>query len=242
MKKFRIRRANAGDIPQLMELDRAVWAEITDAEFLWTAKQFAHQLEVAGEYYYVAEIASSTSLCGYVTAIPMTIPVGELSSRMGTWEEMSSGGNYDRLDASGNCLYGVSLAVHPWYRQMGVADRLIEKEFSLAVSNGMEFGFLGGRLPGMAAYLEEHPDTTPEEYFQLRRPDGKAYDPELRLYERDFEVIRIIPEYFPDPESLDFGVLLLWMNPMPRWLPDGLNGFLFKVMLGAFGMYTKLRS
>ena len=43
---------------------------------------------------------------------------------------------------------------------------------------------------------------------------GIPRDPEIAFYQRSgLKIIKIIPEYFRDVESLNYGVLVAWENP-----------------------------
>lgn len=233
-KYWRIRRAVVADIPQLMRVDREVWAEITpEVDFLWTAEQFKHQIEVAKCFYFVAEHRKTGEILGYVTGMPLRLPRNQLESTVTTWEKLCSGGDYDAVDHKGNAVFGVAMAVVEKARNSGIAVDLMAEEFSEAIYHGIEYGFLGGRLPGLAKWLEDHPDDTAWSYANLRRDDGKLVDPEMRLYEQDFRYVGLLPEYFPDPDSCNFGVLWEWPNPMPRWMPKLMAGILFQLTLAA---------
>jgi ribosomal protein S18 acetylase RimI-like enzyme len=53
-----------------------------------------------------------------------------------------------------------------------------------------------------------------EEYVYARTKTGRVLDPELALYlSLGMKIEKIIPNYFDDPESLNYGVLVSWANP-----------------------------
>jgi hypothetical protein len=54
-----------------------------------------------------------------------------------------------------------------------------------------------------------------EDYVYGMRKSGKPLDPELYFYMKNgFEIVDIIPKYMEDPDSLDYGVLIRWENPL----------------------------
>ncbi|HSX14902.1 MAG TPA: GNAT family N-acetyltransferase [Candidatus Saccharimonadales bacterium] len=211
--RISIRRARLSDVPQLIEVEHASWEAACDPEDMFTTEQFEAHIRNVGDYFFVAEERQTGRLVGYVSALRVDIPVSEVEERVTTWYALTGDGEYTGHQPNGQCLFGGSLGVIPESQRSGIGDRLIEREFREIVRHGMTFGALGGRLPGMAAYLAEHPESNPEHYFQLTREDGKPYDPELRFYADDFEVRKLLPEYFKDRESCNNGVLLVWRNP-----------------------------
>ena len=54
-----------------------------------------------------------------------------------------------------------------------------------------------------------------EDYVFGKRKSGKPLDPELYFYLKNgFKIVEVIPGYMHDPESLDYGVLIRWDNPI----------------------------
>ncbi len=55
---------------------------------------------------------------------------------------------------------------------------------------------------------------TAEEYLEAKNARGEPLDPEVRFYKRaGLKIGKVIPGYFDDPDSLSYGVLLIWENP-----------------------------
>ncbi len=64
---------------------------------------------------------------------------------------------------------------------------------------------------------------TPQEYIAAKTSSGKCLDPEIWFYlKAGLQIVKVIPDYFEDPESCNNGVLLAWKNPFHnkplRWL------------------------
>lgn len=229
---YRIRRARETDLDDLVKVEAASWESACDANDMFSRAQFAAHLEVNPADFFVAEDVRSGRLLGYVSGVRRQIPLDELDDRVSTWYALTDDGWYSSHEPTGNALFGASLGVLPEAQRRGIGDRLVEREFVQLVGDGCDYGFLGGRLPGMADHLRRHPDSTPEEYFAKTRPDGRPYDPELRFYADDFEIRQLLPGYFSDAESCNYGVLLVWPNPFPRWLPRQLAGLALRAVLG----------
>jgi hypothetical protein len=69
--------------------------------------------------------------------------------------------------------------------------------------------YLGSPLPGLRAWRERNPDLPVETYVH-DRSKGVPRDPQLRYYHgrgiRRIEAVK--PDYFPHPESLDYGAVI----------------------------------
>jgi len=210
---FQIRHARPSDVDQLVVIEKAAWEAACDPDDMFTAEQFARQIEYVGGFIFVAEEEGTGRLLGYVSALRLDIPLDAVVQHATTWYELTGDGWYTTHQPNGLAQFGGSIGVPPEDGGEGVGQSLIERELVEMVREGMEYTFLGGRLPGMRDYLATHPGTTPEAYFKLTRDDGLPYDEQLRYYVELFEPIKLMPGYFRDQESCDYGVLLLWRNP-----------------------------
>jgi len=93
------------------------------------------------------------------------------------------------------------------------------------IRGDMRFAILGGRLPGYRAHANL---MSAAEYAVARTPGGQYLDAQVSMYHEDgLEVLDVVPDYFPDPESCDYGVLLRWRNPFYGWPKPLLWSFAF---------------
>jgi ribosomal protein S18 acetylase RimI-like enzyme len=232
-RKYRIRKARLEDLDQLESVEKASWEAACDPQDMFTKGQFQRHIEEVGDYIFVAEERSTGRLLGYASALRVDIPLDEIEEQVTTWYSLTEDGWYSNHAPDGQTIFGGSLGVLPECQRSGIGDRLVEAEFVKCVRLGLEYGFLGGRLPGMAEYLANYPGSSPEKYFELKRDDGKPYDPELRFYAADFEIRKLLPGYFKDKESCDHGVLLVWRNPFYqiKRLPPFVAVKVFKAVL-----------
>ena len=54
---------------------------------------------------------------------------------------------------------------------------------------------------------------TAEEYISGKR-NNRSLDPELAFYAKlGLKVIKALPNYIDDPDSCNYGVLMVWKNP-----------------------------
>jgi hypothetical protein len=109
-------------------------------------------------------------------------------------------------------LYGVDLSVSR-YAPRATTARVFSAGLELTIRLGVDGVYWGSRLPRYYKYASS---MTPGEYLRARTNTGRFLDPELELYSKvpGVEVLGIVPEYFKDWESGDFGAILCWRNPL----------------------------
>jgi hypothetical protein len=135
-----------------------------------------------------------------------------------TWAEITGNGMIASSHRpEGEYLYGINLSVHHSMRGRHLSLDLFLHVWANIILNNKRGTFLGSRIPYFRSYKKRNPEASAEEYVKLKR-NGHAYDPELRLYEKDgLKPVKILPGYFPDPPSLDYGVLVYRNNPFYNW-------------------------
>jgi ribosomal protein S18 acetylase RimI-like enzyme len=114
----------------------------------------------------------------------------------------------------GNALYVVSVGVGIDAQGRGVGGKLVQSQLELAKKLGLKYLFLGARAPGYDAYCKNNGEISAEEYLKLKNDKGETTDPEVRFYERQgLHLARIVPNFEPDSQSRDFGIVMVWENP-----------------------------
>jgi hypothetical protein len=136
-----------------------------------------------------------------------------------TWADITSNGTLaESHDPKGDYSYGINLSVHYKANGLNISDALVMYGLAVMVRNNKKGGFIGSRIPGFKSFLKYHSGSSIEDYVNLRRKNGKLRDYELSLYEEaGFKVVKILPNYFPDPASLNFGALVYKKNPFYNW-------------------------
>lgn len=132
-----------------------------------------------------------------------------------SWEEITDNGWIRQThNPEGNALYLASVGASPKAAGLGVGSTLVQEQIALAKKRGLRYLVLGSRIPRYHHYHQQHGDTSIEEYVSLKRGD-EAYDPEIRFYERNgLKVVKIVPNYMEDdPESENYGAVMVWENP-----------------------------
>ncbi len=193
---MKIRRCRKEDLPQLVDLDHKVWPF-----FPATPEMILSRIKTFRPGQFLAECNGRVVGAVYT----QRINYDEWAKKKFTWMEITDNGtikNTHRPD--GDTLYGVGLAVKREFQGRGVSLRLIIAAGQLAIRLNVKQILLGSRVPS----YHRHSEIPINEYLENPR------DPELRFYLRyGVEFIKVLPDYMPDPESLNFGVLIGRRNP-----------------------------
>ena len=214
-KKIKIREATIKDIPQILKIERGAWKEAGAA----SREMFESRIKTFPEGTLVAERD------GEVLGVVSTERINyNIKKDAYTWYEVTDSGFIrNSHNPNGNIIYGVDMSVRPSFQNLGVGTRLLESIGKLAIRYNLKFGMLGGRIPNYYKYADK---MSVEEYIKSTVNVGgkeKSLDPEINFYKKaGLKIVKIIPNYYKDPDSLNYGVLLLWKNPFYnkwyRWL------------------------
>ncbi|MEE2630797.1 MAG: GNAT family N-acetyltransferase, partial [Actinomycetota bacterium] len=116
-------------------------------------------------------------------------------------------GNH-RADA--DWYYGVTIAVDPGYRRLGIGQQLYVRRKELVRRLGKAGIVAGGVIPGYA----DHMDAMSADEYVDEVKAGRLYDPTLSFQlENGFEALGAIPDYMEDPAVGGNAVLIVWRNP-----------------------------
>lgn len=132
-----------------------------------------------------------------------------------TWDDFTDSGMIEKTyNASGNALYVVSVGVAGDAQGHGLGARLVEEQKKVAEKIGVGYLFLGARIPGYASYVKQHGEISVEDYLKQTTSKGEPIDPEIRFYQRQgLRPARVISNFEPDDQSLDYGVVMVWQVP-----------------------------
>lgn len=208
-KQIIIREASLSDVDDIVMLEEEVWGQegADEKKIKARIKTFPAGNLIA---IYDGNVVGYTSF-QYVNNV--------INGPIFTWAEITNNGKTEKSHKpNGEFSYGINLSVHPSVNGLKVSESLIMHGLADMVKNNKKGGLIGSRIPGFAKYRKRHPDMKVEDYIKLRRHNGKLRDSELALYEDDgFKPVKILPGYFPDPASLDYGVLVYNKNPFYNW-------------------------
>lgn len=199
-----LRMARENDIDQLLYLEEEAWLPGQRAD----REMFESCIKTFPDGIFVAEEK------GKIVGVVVTQIVNynyELEDFSLNWCEATDNGRIkDTHNPNGDTLYGVNLSVSR-HASRNVSRLLLELVGKLAIKHNLKRGILGGRLPRYHKYKNK---MSAEEYIHAISETGRTLDPELYLYQKiGLKMIKLLPNYFNDPESCNYGVLLVWENP-----------------------------
>ncbi|MEK7502723.1 MAG: GNAT family N-acetyltransferase [Patescibacteria group bacterium] len=204
--------ANKDDfLEQVMEVERSAWPPELQA----SKSKFESRFNIFPQGFFVVR------LDGKIKGVTTSQLTQYDPSLAHTWDEITDGGMIKEThgrrifwQTSADDLYVVSVGVAADAQGRGVGGKLVQAQLELAKKLKSGYLFLGARAPGYDPYCKEHGEISIEEYLKLKNDDGDTLDPEIRFYERQgLRPAKIIPNFEPDPQSRDFGVVMVWENP-----------------------------
>jgi len=198
----RIRQARFRDTGRILRIEREAWPEGLRA----TREMLHSRLKTFPEGFLCAE--ANGEIQGFVVTEILNYDIRKSSL---SWQEATDNGYITRThNPDGDTLYGVSLSVSPCARK-GVAVALLEAAGKLVIKYGLKQAVFGSRIP---RYHRHAFKMSVEEYIKSRTVSRRPLDPELGIYQSvGLKPVKIIPGYIDDPQSLDYGILVVWENP-----------------------------
>lgn len=196
----KLRNATLNDVNEIEKVEQKVWGnEAAGIDMI------ASRIETFPEGTIVAVKS------GKIIGVVFTQLINGKNSGAKTWYEYTDNGLLKNThDPKGDTLFGVDLSVLPEHSGKGVGTNLLIAVGELGVRLGLKKGMLGGRIPLYKDY--DHMDVN--DYIKAKDDNGRIIDPEIRFYKRAGLTIKgVVPNYFKDPDSKDYGVLLEWQNP-----------------------------
>jgi GNAT superfamily N-acetyltransferase len=189
VSELTFRSARPSDLDELLRVEKATWPP--DQQF--TRSNFESQLRVFPE----------GIICGFAPEMIGMFVVTRLdydSLTATDWYSICDDGDFEKtFDPDGPDVYGVSMSVAAEARGKGFGSAIVREVIERSRAWGARRFLVGARMP----WYHEHTDMPPEDYVR----EGK--DPQVEYYRRGgVEVIKVLPDYFRDPDSLDFGVLM----------------------------------
>ena len=154
-----------------------------------------------------------------------------------SWADLSDDGWCKNHVPDGPVLFGVDLSVSRFAPRSASAVMFVAG-LTLTMRLGVEALYWGSRLPRYHKYADR---MSPDEYVHATNSRGRYLDPEIELYSRvpGVDVVGVVPNYFKDWESDDFGAIFRWRNPIRR-LPV-LRPFADQVLRGVYAV-DRMRS
>jgi hypothetical protein len=193
---------------EFTRINKEVWGNIIDSQYIWTKEMLMSQFQICPQLLYCAFENGKM----VATASGIFTTEEDLKNHK-SWLGKTGDGYYTTHKPDGNVGFGADLSV------LREAVKKTSDKIMLALllvtilGEGLKSLFLGSRIPSYHKYK----NMKVEDYVFGKRKSGKPLDPELYFYQKlGFEIVEIIPEYMEDPESLNYGVLIRWNNPLYR--------------------------
>jgi len=200
--RLAVRTARASDIPGCVALQAEAWERSSRA----SEAQLRRRLERHPQGFFVA--LAGERVCGSLTTIRLATYAFDDPP---DWYTATGSGWGDTHDPAGAILYGFDLSIARGAPRESLR-RLLEAALEYAVRENLRSVVGGFRI----AHFQKWASTmTAEQYVSSRRGSGHLLDPLLARIVRNStaEVVKVVPNYFSDSASHDFGVVVRWDNP-----------------------------
>lgn len=232
------RAATIDDVDTLVAIDMAAFSGVyenydQDPKSLEAElrEKFAGRIEkVGGRWIRICEVDGVPS--GFIMACPTSKSPNDFES----WEKTTDNGTLETTyDPDGRNAYVVSLSVLPAASKQRGHDMMIAHMMGEFMEAGMELAYFESRMPGLRNWVEDRCEEEGRDISTLTEADKTAFalhyfglkaevrgrevplDRLLRLYERmGCRFTKVVPNAYKDEESMDFGVVAVFDNPLPR--------------------------
>ncbi len=193
---------------EFIKINKEVWGDIINSQYIWTKEMLMNQFQLCPQLLYCA------FKNGKMVATASGIFTTENDfKKHKSWLEKTGNGFFTTHRPDGDIVFGADLSV---IREAlpKTSDKIMFTGLIITIlGDGLKSLYLGSRIPS----YHKHKNMKVEDYVFGKRKSGKPFDPELYFYQKlGFEIVEIIPEYMEDPESLNYGVLIRWNNPLYR--------------------------
>ena len=201
--KVKVRPARIEEMDAIMRVEESAWDEGQRAK----REQWEARIQTFNEGTLVATV--SDKVVGLLSTEIIQKYDFDLDAM--SWPEVTDNGYIRNTHTQdGTYLYGADLSIARG-APASVKTGLLVAAGELAVRRGLKGILLGGRIPGYHRFAHR---MSPHDYVFGKRASGHPLDPEIYMYSKySVKPIKVIPNYFADPKSMDYGVLLFWANP-----------------------------
>jgi hypothetical protein len=166
-------------------------------------------------------------------------PTSKTPAQFKSWEQTTDNGTLENTyDPNGDNIYIVSLTMEGCGQE--ARNRVFLNQIGKMVQGGYKLAFCESRLPGLRGWMQdqctehnldfdglskEQQFAFAERYFRATKTNSKGQevplDPMIRLYSRvGWTFDRVVPDAYVDEPSMNFGVVGVFKNPMPKLLRD----------------------
>ncbi|SDO61653.1 GNAT family N-acetyltransferase [Alkalicoccus daliensis] len=199
-----VRSYSPADYPALLQIQKEAFPPPFPEDLWWSKDHIKAHTETFPE-------GAMIAFDGEEAAGSSTALLTAFTKEDHTWDEVADNGYIRQShDPQGDTLYGIDVCVRPAFRGRGIAGALYEARKQLVRELGLKRYVAGCRIPE----FHKHADTLDVHAFIKEVEAGNVYDPVLSfMLKQGLQVLRPIPGYLDDEESLHYGVLVEWKNP-----------------------------
>lgn len=241
---FKHRLATLADIEEIVDVDIRAFQKVyevydQDPEQLRQelVKKFSGRLEKTGGKW-LTVLINKDKIVGFMNSCPTSKSPEDFRS----WEETTNNGTLDgTYDPDGKNVYIVSLSMLPEGSRDSGQNMLFAQQMANFVRGGYERAFFESRLPGLRIWMQdqciksgtdieqltaEQKQTYAEQYLDLRTIIGGKEvrkDKLNRIYDASgCSIGNVVAGAYKDHPSMDFGVVRIFENPLPKKLQKNL--------------------
>jgi len=228
---FKTRHADENDIEQLLEIEfdryKTLYEELPHKR-REVEERFRKRIKIARSWMWVLE--QDGKVTGFITGQPTNQEPEDFES----WEQSTNNGTLEgKFFPEGKNVYVVNLDARREATKKGGQYLLMAMLGAKAIRQAKEKVIFESRMPGFRDWVKEENkpwdklnnqgrQRLAEEYASLTAMiNGREvlHDRLLRFYENGgFTFVKVYANAFEDVESLNFGVLCVGYNPVPKSL------------------------
>ncbi|MFD4431035.1 hypothetical protein [Nocardia sp. NPDC058497] len=191
-----VRSLRLSDLDQLVDMERTKW----DHQQAATAEELFERIDQLPEHA-AGAFSDGDRLLASMFARPIT---KETIREAENWRACA----YAPLPPRGStdCLFGVSLTS----TSSAAAGALFRSFLPQLAELGYRNLYGGSTVPGLREWIKANPEGSPLSYVRAANDDGTPVDRQLRYYYVNgfTTIVSVKPNYFPHPQSLDYGVVI----------------------------------
>lgn len=189
-----------------MALNELCYPSEREADVRYGPRHIDSHLRAFADGQFVAEVDGE--VVGHASSL--IVSLGRDPYRSHTWLGLTDSGTFANHDPFGDTLYGADTSVHPDHRGQGIGKALYAARRELARRLNLRRIVVGGRLYDYHLRADE---MSADEYAK-RVEAGELADSVMSFQlSEGFVYSHVMPDYVRDPQSLDHGTFMEWLNP-----------------------------
>lgn len=212
MPTFQTRFLEHKDLPVLMALEHSKWEPDQAASSTMILERIRTYPELC--------IGTFCLRTGRALASLFMRPVNPAMFTAPTrWETTANIDSANAMHEHSRSLFGISLSSN----NAEAVKEVFKFFYPRALKAGWRDIYLGSPIPGFREARQKNPDLSVWQYVHAKRKfrANEPQDPQLRYYfKKGFKhIVSIQENYFPDAESMNYGVILRGVIPLSRPRP-----------------------